>query len=271
MADFHDAVLQQAQRMVAAAGSSSAKNYALLRFLAKSRSQLLFEQLKSWNGDLVRSGPFAGMQLSAPIAEGCLVPKLLGCYEAELHPVWEQAAQRRYHRLVDVGCAEGYYAVGLARLWPGLLVEAFDKNPLARQSCLRLAETNGVAGRLQVGGEISSRALQRFAGRRTLLVCDIEGSEVELLDPEAAPVLREMDLIVELHDLLRPGVSQQVTERFSGTHEIQIVPSHGRRDLTAWPELERLEPLDQMLAIWEFRAGPTPWAWMRAKAFPPVS
>lgn len=51
-------------------------------------------------------------------------------------------------------------------------------------------------------------------------------------------MLREMDLIVELHDLLRPGVSQQVTERFSGTHEIQIVPSHGSVISTAWPELD---------------------------------
>jgi len=57
------------------------------------------------------------------------IPKLLGCYEAELHPVFAKWQAVPFRQVVNVGAAEGYYAVGCARLWPEAQVIAFETNP----------------------------------------------------------------------------------------------------------------------------------------------
>ena len=64
---------------------------------------------------IVRNGPFAGMRYPG-VQSVCstIVPKLIGCYEKELHSVIELICSQQYNSVVDIGCAEGYYAVGLA-------------------------------------------------------------------------------------------------------------------------------------------------------------
>ena len=44
-----------------------------------------------------------------------------------------------YQTVVNVGCAEGYYAIGMARLMPNSLFLAFDINPKAIECCRELA------------------------------------------------------------------------------------------------------------------------------------
>jgi hypothetical protein len=75
-----------------------------------------------------------------------------------------------------------------------------------------------------------------------------------------------MDLIVESHECLSPGITQTLLDRFSATHHITVVPDDGQRQLhnpPAW--FLNLAHLDQLLATWEWRSGPTPWLVMRAK------
>ena len=81
------------------------------------------------------------------------MPKLVGSYEAELHGVIEQIVATDYQVVVDVGCAEGYYANGLARRLPSARVYAFDTDPEARHLCEAMAALNGVEKRVIVGGK----------------------------------------------------------------------------------------------------------------------
>jgi DNA-binding winged helix-turn-helix (wHTH) protein len=240
--------------------------YRSLRLLAKARAHLITQQLVAWNGTVVRGGPFAGMNLTVAITEGCSVPKMLGCYEAELHEIIAQFPQRGYQNVIDLGCAEGYYAVGLARMLPAVQVFAHDTNPLAQETCRKLATDNQVANRVHAGGLFQSADFARFTGTPTLLVCDIEGAELQLLDPQQAPALSAFDMLVEMHDVFHPQLSQQLLSRFQSTHEVQVIPFHGARNFTFFPELQRLEHLDCLLATWEWRSGPTPWGWFRSRS-----
>jgi hypothetical protein len=76
----------------------------------------------------VHSGPFAGMRWisSAPDCARIHIPKLLGIYERELNPYIDQACALNFSRIVDVGAAEGYYAVGMALRNPHARVIAFE-------------------------------------------------------------------------------------------------------------------------------------------------
>ena len=105
----------------------------------------------------------------------------------------------------------------------------------------------------------------RFQRRRCLVIVDIEGAEDDLLRPDLAPALAGMRLIVETHDVYRPGVMDRVRARFEATHEItEVRPGPKTAPL---PELLRNRShLDQLLAVWELRAAPTPWLVMVPKA-----
>lgn len=239
-------------------------NAATMR-LNRWRQQLLVNTFRTHHGSVVFAGPFAGMQLEQA-AEGCLMPKLLGCYEAELHPCILAARDAGYEAVLDIGCAEGYYAVGLARLLPDCRVHAHDIAPHAQVACRSLAALNGVAERVAVGGVVAGEDFARFADRKTLLFCDIEGGETALLDPEKYPALRGMDLIVEVHECYQPGLVAEMQRRFAGSHHIEWVwqSLSVPRAMPDW--VSRLSHLDQILCSWEWRAGPTPWAIMTTKA-----
>ena len=67
----------------------------------------------------VSQGPFQGMRYLALAYCSEVLPKLVGTYECELIPGIEAICQAGCDRIVDIGAAEGYYAVGMALRNPG--------------------------------------------------------------------------------------------------------------------------------------------------------
>lgn len=211
--------------------SDGVKLARITRLLGKYRAEQIKNRVVSECGQVVQSGPFAEMRLLDRVAEGCYVPKLLGCYEQELHPLIESFGQADYECVLDIGCAEGYYAVGLARMLPDVDVYAHDRDEKAQSLCKQMAEMNDVSDRVHVGGLFPTQEFARFAGKRTLVICDIEGAELELLDPAAAPSLAKFDILVELHDLSGQHISEQLLPRFADSHDLEFI-DHASRDHT---------------------------------------
>jgi hypothetical protein len=236
-----------------------------LRLLGLERSKMLQAEFIAKYGLKVQAGLFEGMEYLPDCAEGCYIPKLLGCYEAELEPYFRQAIAKPYQAIVNVGCSEGFYAVGLARLMPQVQVYAHDTNEAAWADCQQLASQNGVIDRIHIGGTFVPMDFQEFADQKTLVLCDIEGGEEALLDPKLAPALSQMDIIVELHSGFVPNIQEILIQRFEKTHEISIVP-HTLRGITLPPLLQEWSSLDQLLALCEWRAFPTPWLVIWAKS-----
>lgn len=176
---------------------------------------------------LVKGGPFAGMKYPSTQAVcSAFTPKLLGTYEYELHEIIEDILQRGYTQVLDVGCAEGYYAVGLALRMPQAHVYAYDTDPEARKLCLQMGEANGVADRLLINSYCSPESLStfNFTGRG-LVVCDCEGFEKELFTPEALANLSECDLLIEMHDLIDITISTHLAELFKNSHRQTLIRS----------------------------------------------
>ncbi|HMP62005.1 MAG TPA: 50S ribosomal protein L11 methyltransferase [Phenylobacterium sp.] len=235
-----------------------------LRVVALWRAALIVQGFVQHHGRRVLQGPFAGMAYVEGATEGALLPRLIGSYESELHPHLLGLVAEGLEAVVDVGCAEGYYAVGLARLSPGLKIYAFDSDPKARAACAQMAQLNGVADQVEIAGALTPQALDAYAGPRRLVLVDIEGAEDELLDPGLAPALRASHIIVEAHEVYRPGVADRLAERFSATHHVERVELGSKViDLPDW--LKASNHLDQLLAVWEWRVGPTPWLVMRPR------
>ncbi len=217
---------------------------------------------------IVQTGPFAGMKLADDKAwsDGGLAPRLLGTYEQDLHPAIERAIDERHDSVVNLGCAEGYYAVGMARRVPSAQVHARDTLPKALEVCRKAAELNGVAGRIHLGGELTAVGLTRLLERsgRTLVICDIEGAEREVLDPALAPALSDADLIVECHDATTVEITDLLRQRFAATHDVEEV-LEGNRDANATGALGERSMLERLVATCEFRGARQNWLVMQAR------
>ncbi|MGH6719062.1 MAG: hypothetical protein ACREER_07060 [Alphaproteobacteria bacterium] len=233
------------------------------------RVRLLARMFVARHGARVHGGPFAGMALPTGVSDGCFLPKLLGCYEQELHGAIAALPRRDVRRVVVVGCAEGYYAVGLARLLLGATVVAFDIDPRARTLCAALATANGVADRVRIAAEATSAELDAaLAEAPAFLLCDCEGCEYALLDPARVPGLRRAHAVVELHGAADDaGRIDDLLGRFAATHDVALI-GHGPRDPAAMPALAGWKQLDQWLAVWEFRGQATPWAVLAPRIVP---
>ena len=237
-----------------------------LRLLAKWRSVLIQNTMIGKEGTKIHRGPFKGMEFLAESSEGCHVAKLLGTYEQPIHSYITSISNKPYRNIINVGCAEGYYAVGFALLMKESKILAYDTNKLAQEACEKLACKNDVQDRINIFGELRHEDLTDSLLKDAIIFCDIEGAEIDLLDPAIAPALKKVDLLVESHECLVPGVTNILKERFKETHDIQEVKDNGMREVENPPIwLGEFSHLDQLLATWEWRSGPTPWLIMQSK------
>ena len=150
-------------------------------------------------------------------------------------------------------------------MMPAATIHAYDIDPAARTACAELAAKNGVAERVRIGEAFTPEGFAAFAGQKVLVMVDAEGAELDVLQPDRAPALAQMNLIVETHDVYRKGALEEIVRRFSPTHQIVVVRQQAKAfDAPAW--LQDLPHLDQLLAVWEWRQAPTPWLVMRPKA-----
>lgn len=211
----------------------------------------------------VLGGPFAGTLYTEYSASSVLGPKLVGTYEIEIAGWIETAVKARYVRILDIGCAEGYYAIGFARRIPEAQVIGFDLDATALAVCRRHAELNGVERRLILEPSCTHSKLEQLIVGRTLIFCDIDGGERELLDPSAVPALRKADLIVETHDARSPGITAELVDRFRTSHDIEIVCA-APRDAADHPILARFPQEARARLIDEGR--PADQCWMRLRA-----
>jgi tRNA G37 N-methylase Trm5 len=204
-----------------------------LRFERSKYEHILSEQRlqKHFAEPVVRSGYFAGLKYTGFVSIGsALFPKLSGTYESELTSVFKNFEKNDYKQIIDVGCAEGYYAVGLALKHKDAVVFAFDIDADAQKICKEMAAYNGVGERVVVGGECTSEWLENTdTSVRKLFICDCEGFERYLFTSSTIPALVNCDLIIELHPMHQPDVKEYLEELFKETHTIDFVTSYDDR------------------------------------------
>jgi hypothetical protein len=156
--------------------------------------------------------------------------KRAGTYEKEIVPWIERLLAARPGLIVDVGAAEGYYAVGLARALPESRVMAFEGEAEARELLAECIAVNGSISNVTVRGWCDAPALEAAlcGGGEACVLIDAEGAEREILDPAIVPSLARATLLVELHDFIVPGIRALMETRFAPTHRIEAMPAQPR-------------------------------------------
>lgn len=218
---------------------------------------------------VIRGGPFKGMKFYLPgesdsmvrqLINSAIVTKLVGSFEEPIQGWIHDVAARKYERIINVGSAEGYYAVGFAFTKATPRIVAFDIIERPRQMLEKLATLNGVLPQIEINTLCDWDQLEKLSGPKTLVFCDIEGGEADLLDPVKAPNLKYSDFIIETHDCLVPGVTNLLIERFRLTHQIEVLSDTERQwKRYDWPQAFT----DRMKRGWTNEGRPKGMLWLR--------
>ncbi|MER2268927.1 hypothetical protein [Methylobacterium oxalidis] len=188
----------------------------------------------------------------------------MGVYELELHSVIEKVQQQPVDIIINIGCAEGYYAIGAAKAFPTAKVFAFDLAESSQKVCALCARENGVEDRVKIGGLCTPEILHKLLEEANygFVIVDIEGAEKTLLDIEKAPTLSKAHILVECHDFSDHSITPTLTKDFSYSHAIDRI-SEGARDPNLFNFCRGLNSLDRWIVMCEFRAMTMHWLSMR--------
>jgi len=221
-----------------------------------------------------KSGIFKDMRYVNESICGSILPKYLGLYEIELVPVFEQLFQLNFGKIIDVGAAEGYYAVGLALRFPGSPVIAFEATEEGRELLQQVIARNGVADQVEMKGLCDAPMLKAETDACDphgvhLLVMDVEGAEEDLLRLHAPKDLRNFHIVMELHDWVDPGMGERLQDKFAPSHTSTIIDARRREfaDLSL-PQsyLKRLCLSPSLLSFSHERRLPMRWLVFQPKA-----
>lgn len=234
----------------------------------RARRRALEQKLRKQGtyGNVVQKGPFQGMAYPETGYVSCRFQKIIGSYEHELHALIDLLVQSRpYTHLVNIGSADGYFTVGLARSLPAMRAVAYEENEEPRALLKHLASLNKVEDRIRIEKRCTPEDLLALESElipsSTLVVCDVDGYEIELLAESGISWLKQADLLVETHDCLRSGVTRRMIAAFSGSHH-QIQITNAGLAYGEYPLLRNLNFLEIEALVSEDRQGIQDWLFM---------
>ncbi len=183
--------------------------------------------LKKINSNVVLNGAFKGMKYIHSSVGSTLLPKLIGSYEFELNEVMENFKKINFNNIVDIGSAEGYYAVGFALNFNYNKIFAFDISKNARKLLKILSQINNVTDKISIQSRCDSNILTNIDLTNSLILSDCEGYEKELfLNKDVFNKLESSYIIIEAHDFIDPLITIDLISLYSITHNIQIIQSN---------------------------------------------
>jgi hypothetical protein len=262
------------KKKIKSAALSAFPGVALKLFSIRSRRMIesqaralgldkLAREVSQATGRTVATGPFGGMRLDYELFPVDASPKFLGTYEQELHSVIERAIRLHPKFVLNIGCAEGFYTVGLAFRLNDAQVFAADADPKALSATMKNAELNGVSSRVYPVGIVKPGQFSRYLkANASLLVMDCEGAEFSLLDPANDPILFQTNILVEIHSEF--GDKHEIIRKFAGTHSIiEISPSVRKaQEIPVGP----FEGIDVLRASDERRSLQTNWLFLEVNS-----
>lgn len=190
------------------------------------RAQIYFNNyITSKFSDKIASGPFSSVYYLCKN-----IPKKLGTYEKELHSQVEKIIIKNYSKIINIGASDGFYAVGIAALCENTTVIAYEIDETRRKEMENNIKVNDLETKIDIKGfcDISSLKNDLNNNKDLLLLMDIDGPEIFFLDPILIPKLKNIDIIVECHDFVFSSITEILIDRFSPTHEINIIQQEAR-------------------------------------------
>ncbi|MBD8877995.1 hypothetical protein [Roseibium polysiphoniae] len=232
----------------------------------KTNRSIVYKHVSAINAALLQKlghdalkGPFKGARIIEPGSTQVgadYVSRVLGEYELEIQAAIMNGLDGSPDAVINVGTSDGYYLSCIQHLHPKLPLIGYEINADAKAACKQLL---GVASNIIMKGAVDCNGLLEdlTAYPSSLIIMDIEGHETILkeLDPST---FAKATLIIELHEPLAPGITDQLATHFASTHAIEVLEQAGRNPFKH-KELSEFDSSEKFLVLCEFRGAHQSW------------
>ena len=236
------------------------------RFCNPFKKRLHFKNLKknilntilSIHGYQVAYGPFKGMQLNQcrNWSRYDLITQILGTYETHVLQKLIAFSKGKNNVFIDLGSADGYFAVGMA--FSGVFdhVYAFEKDFEMQRIIKNNAQLNDCESKMSILGKSNEASLKSIVSQckeSITILIDIEGDEYDLLNPKMLSSLSHCSIICELHPWMKKdgkALQKALLSEASAFFDIELIyrESYNPNDfeeLSCFNEEERLIALSE--------------------------
>lgn len=175
-------------------------------------------------GTTILHGPFKGMKYLSRSSNSAYIPKILGIYEKEIYSVLLDFLNKS-DLFINIGCAEGYYAVGSALRYPHLNIITYDIDKESRQFLSKLKTKNDVQN-INIKKKFSDTEfsfIQNSSYQNFTYLIDIEGEELNIFS-KYYNHFNNSYFIIELHDKSSKKIESYLKKFFSQTHSTYSIP-----------------------------------------------
>lgn len=223
----------------------------------------------------VQNGIFKGLKIQEKQwwGIGDVAIKCFGYYEIEVQNIIEKVQrENNLNTFIDIGGADGYFALGLVKnkIFEQSLI--FEISSLGRKSIKNGSRLNQVEDRISIYGEATQFNLAHILNendielKNTLLLCDIEGEEYNLINQDLLNFLRDSYIIIELHffnnDLL--SKKNKFLELLASYHSLNIFNSLNRV-INISSEFHLMDENERALLLSEGRSHIGEWVLLSPK------
>ena len=172
--------------------------------IRQRQKRISLELFKMLNGT-VKYGPFKGLRLTHNPWWGQLDlgSQCLGLYEKEILKFIENIEDGQFTNFIDIGAADGYYAVGVLSTGKIQRSICFEKTDKGREAIFTNWKNNGAIGQLVVKAKANFESIATLTEHdleRSLILIDIEGGEFELLNNDTIHKFRYSKILLEIHN-----------------------------------------------------------------------
>ena len=234
---------------------------AISKAIMKQRRKMLARSIFDRYDGVVQRGPYAGMKLGdrSNISQGPLGLKILGLYESLV--VEKIQAVKNFDDFINFGAADGYMALGPLFNASCKRAICFEMTEEGRDAVKRNAKINNILDALIIKGKVDQNVISSLSEleinpSRSVVLCDIEGAEFEVLTKEVFTFLRGATLIVELHDKLIGngyGLREKLLKNIPSDAHTYIISQKRASSFEGISDLEELNDSDRALVMSEGR------------------
>ena len=214
---------------------------------------------------LVAYGPFSGMKLNENVwwSKNDRITQTLGIYEDHVLKKICLFASQGATKFIDVGAADGYFAVGVAfsKIYPQVV--AFEIEAEGQKRILENAKANNCEDKLLVCGEANIELIARETKdiNTTTVLIDIEGAEYDFLGEQMLETLSKSYVICELHPwMVEDGsrVQKSLLDRAKVFFNIEVIKRDSYNP-NSFPEFDGLTDEERLIAVGEDRSKNMQW------------
>ena len=150
-------------------------------------------------------GPFKGLKISRETWWGSqdLGAMALGLYEKEILDIINDFEENQFDTFIDIGAADGYYGVGMLNSKIVQKAICFEASEVGQKIIKKNFGLNGSPGQIEIFGSASNNSLKSLTSvdfTKAIILIDIEGAELEIVDAEFLSQARGANIIIEVHN-----------------------------------------------------------------------